>query len=153
MTSDAKLMEKLLRGQQRKPRSDSAAQSAQARETIKQSRSWERGRIGFVETKIHDALFFAPNKVLTTGQLARAVYANPIFDWKNDRLRKKGEVLPKIKSWMCHRIRLAAPTFADRVGGGPGRGGGFRWRLRNEFYHDVRDRKTARDKQRRGGCK
>jgi hypothetical protein len=89
MTSDAKLMERLLRGQHRH-RPDGAAQSARARETIKQSRPWERGRIGFVETKIHDALFFAPNKELTTGQLARAVYANPTFDWKKRSLTKKG---------------------------------------------------------------
>jgi len=86
----------------------------------------------------------------TTGELARAVYADPIFDWQRNRLRDKSEQIPKLRSWQYARIRLAAPTFADRVGGGRGRKG-FRWRLRNEFYSDVRDRKTIEYRQRRQG--
>jgi hypothetical protein len=92
----------------------------------------------------------AKDQEATTGELARAVYANPVFDWRNHRIRKEGEQLPKIVSWQYQRIRLAAPTFADKVGGGRGRGG-YRWKLRGEFYPDVRNRKTARDRQKRQG--
>jgi hypothetical protein len=91
----------------------------------------------------------------TTGELARAVYANPVFDWQRNRLRDKGEQIPKLRSWQYARIRLAAPTFADLVPGTPGAKhpgrGGYRWKLRGEFYSDVRARKTVAYRQKRRG--
>jgi hypothetical protein len=50
---------------------------------------------------------------------------------------------------MYDQIRKAAPTFADRVGGGRGRGG-IVWRLkRSQFFWDAREEKTRRDAERR----
>jgi hypothetical protein len=119
MTGDAKLIEKLLRGQQRKPRSDSTAQSARARETIKRTRPWESARIGNIETVIARIMTFAdPNKLFTTTELAIAVYANPKWD-QNFNFRKKGEKPPQLKSWHYLAIRKAAPTFADCVSPNP----------------------------------
>jgi hypothetical protein len=144
MTSDDRLR-RLLYGIRRQFQ-DIPDRSARAKTTIKRVRPRERGRIGQVEDMIHQYLAFADQRELTTGELARLIYAHPL--WDRDRLRDKGEPLPKIKSWQYARIRRAAPTFADRVGGGRSRGG-FRWRLRDEYFYDVRKRKTARDAARR----
>jgi hypothetical protein len=144
MTSDDRLR-RILYGIHRQFQ-DIPARSERAKATIQRVRPWELGRIGQVEDMVHQYLAFADQRELTTGELARLIYPNPL--WDRDRLRDKGEPLPKIKSWQYARIRRAAPTFADRVGGGRGRGG-FRWRLRDEFYDDVRKRKTARDAARR----
>ena len=106
---------------------------------------WESGRIGKIESEVHRALFWADiNKTeLTTGDLVREVYCNSL----SHKLYGKDGPPPKVKHWMYERVRLAAATFANRVGGGRGRGG-IRWRLRPDHW-DTRRRKTARDAARR----
>jgi hypothetical protein len=108
-----------------------------------------RARFGYVERQIHSALFLSPTKEMSTGELARKIYQDPIFDWAHSRMRDKSEPIPPLKSYHYQRIRLAAPTFADLVGGGRGRRG-YRWRLRDESYWDARRRKTNQNDIRAG---
>ena len=102
---------------------DTPDRSARARNTIRRSRPWEVGRIGNIETQICREMIFGGDrdKLFTTGELARAIYANPVWD-QNCNLREKGEKLPKLKSWHYLAIRKAAPTFADCVGRSSARG-------------------------------
>ena len=139
MVSDAKLMARMLRPGRKRP-----DQSARARETIKRPRPWERGRIGNIEAVISRILTLPdPNRLFTTGELAREVYANPTWD-QNFRLQQKGEKPPKLKSWHYLAIRKAAPTFADCVGRSTARGRPWLWRLRrDEFFSDVRKAKRG----------
>jgi hypothetical protein len=67
---------------------DSSARSARAKATIRRSRPWEAGRIGNIETQICREMIFGGDrdKLFTTGELARAIYANPVWD-QNFRLR------------------------------------------------------------------
>jgi len=124
---------------------DTPARSARARDTIRRSRPWEAGRIGNIEKLISRTMTFAErDKLFTTGELARAVYAHPGWD-QNFRLREKGEKLPKLKSWHYLAIRKAAPTFADCVGRSSARGRPWLWRLRSDQYiWDVRRAKRGR---------
>jgi hypothetical protein len=142
MISDAKLLARFLR--EGRPRSDSTAQSARARETIKRSRPWEQGRIGNIETLISRTMTFAdPNKLFTTTELAIAVYANPKWD-QNFRFRKKGEKPPQLKSWHYLAIRKAAPTFCICVGRATARGRPWLWKLRRDgFFPQVRKDKRG----------
>ena len=121
-----------------------ADRTARARNTIRRSRPWERGRIGNIETEIWGEMIFGGDreKLFTTGELARVIYANPVWD-QNCNLREKGEKLPKLKSWHYLAIRKAAPTFADCVGRSSARGRPWLWRLRpDQFFDDARRAKT-----------
>jgi hypothetical protein len=87
--------------------------------------------------------FADPDRLFTTGELVRLVYANPEFD-QNFRLRKKGEKIPELQSWHYLSIRKAAPTFADCVGRGTTRGRPWLWKLRREqFFAEVRKDKRG----------
>jgi hypothetical protein len=114
-------------------------------------RPWESGRIGYIETQIFREMVLCgnrENRLFTTGELARAIYAHPVWD-QNCNLREKGEELPKLKSWHYLAIRKAAPTFADCVGRSSARGRPWLWRLRpDQFFDDARRAKTlSRRKQ------
>jgi hypothetical protein len=128
---------------------DIPARSARARATALKHRPWESGRIGSIESQVSRILTGGPvGKDYTTGELARAIYADPLWD-QDFRLRKEGEPVPPIKSWMLARIRKAAAAFADPVGR-VGRGHAILWRARlNQYWWDVRRAKTERDKARR----
>ena len=114
---------------------DTPDRSARARNTIRRSRPWESGRIGNIETQIWGEMIFGGDrdKLFSTGELARVIYANPVWD-QNCDLREKGEELPKLKSWHYLAIRKAAPTFADCVGRSSARGRPWLWRLRPDQY-------------------
>ena len=140
MASDDRLR-RALYGLQRQFQ-DTPTRSARAKDTIQRSRPWEAARIGKIEKQIsREGVFAASGKLLTTGDLARTIYANPVWD-QDFNLRKNGEPPPKLKSWMYDRIRRAAPTFADCVGRSITRGNPYLWRVRDEFWDDVRRRKA-----------
>ena len=123
---------------------DTPDRSARARNTIRRARPWESGRIGNIETQICREMIFSGDrdKLFSTGELARVIYANPVWD-QNCNLREKGEELPKLKSWHYLAIRKAAPTFADCVGRSSARGRPWLWRLRpGQFFDDARRAKT-----------
>ena len=106
MVSHARLLQRLRYSLQRQFQ-DTPVRSARARATIRRSRPWEAGRIGNIEKLISQTMIFAErDKLFTTGELARAIYANPVWD-QNCNLRKRGEKLPKLKSWRYLAIRKA----------------------------------------------
>ena len=72
---------------------DIPSRSARARATIKRVRPWESARIGNIETQIFREMVFGGNRedrLFTTGELAQAIYANPVWD-QNCNLREKGK--------------------------------------------------------------
>lgn len=85
---------------------------------------------------------------LTTGELVRLIYCNTTWD-QDFNLRKKGDPPLRVEHWMYERIRKAAPTFADRVGPSTGHGRPWVWRLRADYFHDVRKQKRAEYEERR----
>jgi hypothetical protein len=112
---------------------DSEARSARGRATALKRRPWENGRIGSIERHVSRISASGPEgKDCTTGELARAIYANPTWD-QNCRPREDGEPVPPIKSWMLSRIRKAAAAFADPVGK-VGHGHAILWRARPDQY-------------------
>ena len=148
MTSDDRLR-RILYGIQRQF-GDTPARSARAEATIRRVKPWLSGRIGKIEKHIsREGACGGRDKLLTTGELARAIYANPTWD-QDFNLRKEGEKPPKLKSWQYDRVRRAAPTFADCVGRSTGPGRPWLWRVRSDqFWWNVRRAKTERDKARR----
>ena len=118
---------------------DTPARSARAKATIRSTRPWEVSRrIGKIQKQIDRTISFGSlgpqgQRVFTTGELARAIYAHPTWD-QDFRLRKEGDPPPKLKSWMYERVRRAAPTFADQVGRSTGRGRAWLWRIRPDRY-------------------
>ena len=123
---------------------DTPTRSARAKDTIQRSRPWEAARIGKIEKQIsREGVFAASGKLLTTGDLARTIYANPVWD-QDFNLRKEGEKPPKLKSWQYDRVRRAAPTFADRVGRAASKGRPWLWRVRpDQFWSEARRAKEA----------
>ena len=102
---------------------DTPDRSARARNTIRRSRPWERGRIGNIETQIFREMVFGGNRedrLFTTGELARVIYANPVWD-QNCNLREKGEKLPKLRAGTIWRLgRLLRPLQTVLAGRVPG---------------------------------
>jgi hypothetical protein len=118
------------------------SRAALARETIKRSKIWQRGRIGKIETRIHRILL--GEDVVSTSDLVRAVYCHPA--------RLRGKPPPKLRKWMCDQIVLAAPTFAECVGRAKTRGRPKLWRLRSKerYFFEVRREKGSRWRQAEG---
>jgi hypothetical protein len=103
---------------------------------------WGAGRIGKIENRVHTELICARNAI-STGELVRKIYCHERWD-QNFRLRDKGAKPARPKHWMYERVRLAAATFADRVGRGRG---GVYWQLRKDTdYHTIRAQKRKRYK-------
>jgi hypothetical protein len=146
MSSDAKLMQRLLRGDHRQYH-DIPARSGRAKEIVKRVRPWEGGRIGKIENHIARITIMG-NRDYTTSELARAIYCDPTFD-QDFRWRQKGVPPLKLKSWQYQRVRLAAPTFCDCVGRAAAPGAPYLWRPRSEYCFEVRQRKRDRDAARR----
>ena len=140
MTAEERMLRRWLYGI-RRHFNDLPARSARSRRLIEKTKPWTRGRIGGIEKRINRALILA-NGVMTTGDLARLIYADPNYD-QNYRRREEGEPLPKLKSWMYQRVRIAAPTFADYVGRGTGRGRPMLWRLKPDSYWSTARRAKA----------
>jgi hypothetical protein len=107
--------------------------AARARKTIGRTKVWQRGRIGWVESRVHTTLVYARG-ILTTSELAREIYCKP----------RRGEPEPKLKKWMCDQVALAAPTFAVCVGRATTRGRPKLWRLhpKDRFFFEVRQEKA-----------
>ena len=79
MVSHARLLQRLRYSLQRQFQ-DTPVRSARARDTIRRSRPWEAGRIGNIEKLISQTMTFAErDKLFTTGELARAIYAKARF--------------------------------------------------------------------------
>ena len=113
-----------------------------AREHAKRYRIWDSGRIGKIERAVSRAV--EPGRTYTTGQLVRAVYHDRFYN--NDLNAAPIE----LKSYHYLQIRKSAPTFMDCIGRDNHRPGKpYLWMARNEYFHAVRARKTARDRIRR----
>jgi len=141
MTAEERMLRRWLYGI-RRHFNDLPARAARSRRLIAKTKPWTRGRIGGIEKRISRALICADG-VMTTGELARLIYADPNYD-QNHRWREEGESPPKLKSWMYQRVRIAAPTFADYVGRGSGRGHPMLWRPKpNRYWSEVRQAKVV----------
>jgi hypothetical protein len=117
------------------------ARQVQRGRNLARHKPWEAGRIGRIENRVHTELICARGAI-STGQLVRKIYCHERYD-QNFRLRNEGAGPPCAKHWMYERVRLAAATFADRVG--KGRDGVY-WRLRKDtyYYHTIRAHKRER---------
>ena len=99
------------------------------------SRSVGRGRVAVVAS------------CSRLGTLARAIYANPIWD-QDFNLRKKGRSRPNLRAGNTIAFGRAAPTFADCVGRSTSPGRPWLWRVRSDqFWWNVRRRE---DRARQG---
>jgi hypothetical protein len=117
------------------------ARQVQRGRNLARHKPWEAGRIGKIENRVHTELICARGAI-STGQLVRKIYCHERWD-QNFRLREEGATPPHPKHWMYERVRLAAATFADRVG--RGRNDGVYWRLRKgTYYHTIRAQKRER---------
>ena len=116
------------------------ARQVQRGRNLARHRPWGAGRIGKIENRIHTELICA-RSAISTGELVRKIYCHERWD-QNFRLREEGAKPPRPKHWMYERVRLAAATFADRVGRGRD---GVYWRLRTDtYYHTIRAQKRER---------
>lgn len=135
-----KLMQQMLFGKSAgTPRPE---QVPYTREHAKRYRIWDHGRIGKIECAVSRAV--EPGRTYTTGQLVRAVYHNRFYsdDWDAPPI--------ELKSYHYLQIRKSAPTFMDCIGRDNRRPGKpYLWIARQEYFHDVRARKTERDRIRR----
>jgi hypothetical protein len=126
---------------------DYDARASRAIATLKRCRPELSGRVGKIERAIARITIMG-DRDWTTAELAREIYAHPT--WDQDFQFRDGKPAPKLKSWMYHRVRLAAPTFCDPVGRSTTKGNPYLWRPRpGVFFSDVRDWKRARDAERR----
>ena len=105
------------------------------------TRPRERGKIGNIETQICRVMI-CEGRLYTTSELARAIYAHPGWD-QNFRFREKGEKVPELKSWHYLAIRKAAPTFCDCIGRSTAKGRPRLWKLRGDYFHQVRENKRG----------
>jgi len=153
MSSEDRLR-RLVRGDH-KQFNDTPEGSARARAAIKDTRPWESGRIGNIEEWVAKTTMYDPDRLFTTGELARAIYCNPAFD-QNFRFRGKDEKPPRLKSWHYLAIRKAAPAFADCMGRSTARGRPWLWRLRRGgafFFVEIREAKTRDQAERQEPCR
>ena len=95
MTAEERMLLRWLYGI-RRHFNDLPARSARSRRLIEKTKPWTRGRIGNIEKRISPTLIFA-HGIMTTGELARLIYADPYYD-QNYRWREEGESPPSLRA-------------------------------------------------------
>lgn len=85
---------------------------------LAQYKPWLRGRIGPVERAVYHALSRASGP-LSTGALVKEVYLGQFG--RSTRMKRSlahgiDAAPPKVRRWMYLRVRIAAQTYANRIG-------------------------------------